>query len=276
MTCARDGVTPPGVKQPRVLSSSSAAQPEGPNNSSKGNMRKPINLIRTWARDRRMCAMHEAGHVVIARMLSVKVGYAYIYPVEADEESNILNNKTWLGQTFVNPRDLQRANRRERAMFGVAGAVAEQCWQGFIDDESLWYEPTMMSESDWEETGCVPGVPDENCLEAIYAVAAVLERGGSHWDDLVSVSRNLIIDSRPILRQFVEVLDDQRRQRQRVGLGAAPPVGTGDYDHSRHGGRPQAVRRVLHGRSVGRVDTQPARGGEIYVRRRLARGPLLT
>ena len=121
--------------------------------------------------------MHEAGHVVIARLLSIQVGFAYICPVEADEESNILNNKTWLGHTLVNARDLQRANRRERAMFGVAGAVAEHCWQGFIDDESLWYEPAMMSESDWEGTGCVPGVPDENCLEAIYAVAAVFLSG---------------------------------------------------------------------------------------------------
>jgi hypothetical protein len=42
------------------------------------------------------------------------------------------------------------------------------------------------------------------------------------------------------------------------------------------GGRSQAVRRVLHGSSVGRVDTQPVRGGEIHVRRRLARGHLFT
>jgi hypothetical protein len=195
-------------------------------------MRKPFTQIRSWARDRRMSAMHEAGHVVIARMLSIEVEYAYIYSVEADEESNLLYEKTWLGRTRPNWHDVLGADRLQRAMFGVAGAVAEHCWQGFIDDESLWYEPAIMSESDWERTECVPGVPDENCLEAIYAVAAVLERGGSHWDDLVSVSRNLIIDSRPILRQFVEVLDDQRRQRQRVGLGSVPA------DHFRHGGRP--------------------------------------
>jgi hypothetical protein len=203
-------------------------------------MRKPFTRIRWWARDRRMAAVHEAGHVVIARMLSIGVGYAYICPVEADEESNILNNKTWLGHTLSNPRDLQRANRRQRAMFGVAGAVAEHCWDGYdiTWDDIIWNDHAVMSASDWEGTGCVPGLPDENCLEAISAVAAVLERGASHWDDLVSVSRNLIIDSRPILRQFVEILDDQRRQRQRVGLGSVPAVGTGDYDHSRRGGRP--------------------------------------
>jgi hypothetical protein len=58
----------------------------------------------------------------------------------------------------------------------------------------------MMSESDWERTGCVPGMPDENCLEAISAVAAVLERGASHWDELLSVARNLLISSQSILR----------------------------------------------------------------------------
>jgi hypothetical protein len=68
----------------------------------------------------------------------------------------------------------------------------------------------------------------------------------------------------------------QRRQRQRVGLGWVLAVGTGDHDHSRCDGRPQAVRRVLHGHGVGRVNTQPARRGEIHVRRRLTRGHLLT
>src|SRR5262249_23012537 len=77
--------------------------------------------------------------------------------------------------------------------------------------------------------------------------------------------------------QLVEGLNDQRGQRQRVGLGWVLAVGTGDHDHSRCGRRPrQAFGRVSHGRGVGRVATQPARGGEIYARRRLPRGPLLT
>jgi hypothetical protein len=61
-----------------------------------------------------------------------------------------------------------------------------------------------------------------------------------------------------VRRQLVEGLDYQRRQRQRVGLGWVLAVGTGDHDHSRRGGRPQVVRRVLHGRSVGLVDTPGA------------------
>ena len=164
-------------------------------------MRKPMSPIRIWARDRRLAAVHEAGHVVIARMFSINAD-AYIRPVLGNVDVEC--EKTWIGQTLYNRRDLR--SRRKNAMFGVAGAVAALCWRGeFIDDEYLSDEAEMMSESDWEGTGCVPGLPDENCLEAIYAVAAVLERGGSHWNDLVSVSRNLIIDSRPILRQFVEV-----------------------------------------------------------------------
>ena len=160
-------------------------------------MRKPFTQIRWWARDRRLAAVHEAGHVVIARMFSIKAD-AYIRPVLGNVD--VLYESMWIGQTLYNRRDLR--SRREHAMFGVAGAVAKLCWRGeFIDDESIWYEPEMMSESDWESTGCVPGEPDENCLEAISAVAAVLERGASHWDDLVSVARDLIISSQPLVRK---------------------------------------------------------------------------
>jgi hypothetical protein len=80
-------------------------------------------------------------------------------------------------------------------VIGVAGAVAEFCWDGDEFDEMAWYEPAMMSESDWQLCRCRPGCPDEKMLEAIGAVAAVLERGESHWGDLVMVSRRLIADS---------------------------------------------------------------------------------
>jgi hypothetical protein len=124
---------------------------------------------------------------------------AYIRPVLGNVDVEC--EKTWIGQTLYNRRDLR--SRRKNAMFGVAGAVAALCWRGeFIDDESIWYAPEMMSESDWESTGCIPGEPDDNCLEAISAVAAVLERGASHWDDLVSEARNLIISSQPLLRAY--------------------------------------------------------------------------
>jgi hypothetical protein len=49
-----------------------------------------------------------------------------------------------------------------------------------------------MSEADRHWSGCVPGEPDENCLEAISAVAAVLERGASQWDNLVGIARYLV------------------------------------------------------------------------------------
>jgi hypothetical protein len=87
-------------------------------------MHKPMRPIRISARDRRNAAMHEAGHIVVARLFSIEVAHAYIYI--SDEVSDILCDKTWLGHTVFNARDLRSANRRQRAMFGVAGAVADR------------------------------------------------------------------------------------------------------------------------------------------------------
>jgi hypothetical protein len=57
-----------------------------------------------------------------------------------------------------------------------------------------------MSESDWRLTGCMPGAPDELCLEAVSAVASVLDRGTLEWVDLIRESRGLIVSSQRILR----------------------------------------------------------------------------
>jgi hypothetical protein len=83
-------------------------------------------------------------------------------------------------------------------MIGVAGAVAELSWRGEWIDEDYWFEPTMMSDTDWNMTQCVAGKPDDNCIEAIRAVAAVLERGASLWHDLLRTARDLIIASQPL------------------------------------------------------------------------------
>jgi hypothetical protein len=130
---------------------------------------------------------------VIARMLSIDAD-AYIYYTVENGDFDLLAEKTWRGQTFT-PKG---ADRLQRSMIGVAGVIAELCWRGELVDESYWFEPDIMSETDWKGTKCVPGEPDETCLEAIAAVTAVLERGASQWNNLVRTARKLIVSSRRI------------------------------------------------------------------------------
>jgi hypothetical protein len=158
-----------------------------------GETKPPNKPVRVFARDRRLAAIHEAGHVVIANMLSVDVALAYIY--EPHNHADPQFQKTWTGRTYYN---LKKANPRQRRMIGVAGAVAELCCDGEFVDDDYWTDPNMMSESDWRLTLCRPGAPDEKCCEAIYAVGAVLERGAPLWGDLVMKARDLIVHTQPV------------------------------------------------------------------------------
>jgi hypothetical protein len=65
-------------------------------------------------------------------------------------------------------------------------------------DEYYWFEPDIMSKTDWERIECAPGGPDEYCFEAIAAVTAVLEPGASQWNNLVRAARKLIVSSKLI------------------------------------------------------------------------------
>jgi hypothetical protein len=149
-----------------------------------------MSLIQIWAHDRQKAAVHEAGHVVIARMLNINA-HAVIYYLF--DNNNPRYEMTWGGQTQT---DLAGAGRRKRSMVGVAGLVAELCWRGECMDDTCWLLSGIMSESDWKTTGCVPGVPDEYCLEAIFAVTKVLEPGASQRDNLVKVARGFIISAK--------------------------------------------------------------------------------
>jgi hypothetical protein len=90
---------------------------------------------RILARDRRMAAVHEAGHVVVARRLGLRISSAWIVP---NERETAADEQTWSGRVQI--ESLQGVDQLSRRMVGVAGAVAEWVWWGgWIEDcESAW------------------------------------------------------------------------------------------------------------------------------------------
>ncbi len=80
--------------------------------------------VRSSARQRRLSAVHEAGHAVIARALGVEA-VASIHPDTRPEiENHIWGGITQYSRPLVTPQEQRRC--------GIAGAVAEWCWNEII------------------------------------------------------------------------------------------------------------------------------------------------
>jgi hypothetical protein len=148
--------------------------------------------IRISARDRRVAAIHEAGHVTIGRHIGLVSISARLEKVSNPG----IDDKFWIGHTqFFRP--LPPLPRKTMAMFSVAGAVAECCWKKYTFDSSiddgLWFASEVMSASDWEGCGCTPGKPTQQLFKIIEATFALLDREqGSLWPRLLSEARHLI------------------------------------------------------------------------------------
>jgi hypothetical protein len=144
---------------------------------------------RIAARDRRSAAVHEAGHLVVARQYGLKIHSAWIVPNETKDPRQ---ERTWDGQVQITTTSAPEIVRR---MVGVAGAVAEHLWRGrWIED----YSPEgNMSESDWHLAGCNPDEPDDAFMHAVEEVGQLFERDGLGWQELIAESRRLIIAGRP-------------------------------------------------------------------------------
>jgi hypothetical protein len=139
------------------------------------------------ARDRRMAAVHEAGHIVIARALGFEVWSAWIGPNTGE-----VVERTWIGHVRI--AGLENADDVSRRMVGVAGSVAAHLWcGGTIED----FSPDAMSRSDWYFAGCDPNEPDDALMDAIGEVGRLLARDGPIWQELIAESRRLILASRP-------------------------------------------------------------------------------
>ena len=141
------------------------------------------------ARERRLSAVHEAGHLVIARHLGVAAASAWIAP----NENAGPEEKTWLGQMRVIGLPARRLSRR---MIGVAGHVAVWAW---MRADARDYFPDGLSDSDWRITGDRADSWGAALLSAASRVRTLLDPdGGPLWPDLIAESRRLIVESRQL------------------------------------------------------------------------------
>jgi hypothetical protein len=151
--------------------------------------RSCFRTARVEARDRRLSAIHEAAHVVIARHVGMPAA-AWIYRWPTDDP---MREKTWGGKTILGGKP----SRPQRAMISVAGAVAEYVWDSELDflrdeGELVWWEPEIMSDTDWRLAGCAPGEPNAKFMGAVDKVIDLL--AGPLRADLYAEARRLIVD----------------------------------------------------------------------------------
>jgi hypothetical protein len=150
---------------------------------------RPESPARIIARDRRLAAVHEAGHVVVAARFGLHPDTAWIRRAKSPAEQ-----PAWIGRVqFV---DVGVLSALERRMLGCAGAMAELLWQGEDIHPDYWIEADRMSEADWDLAGCEPGEPDDICIEAIEELEQLLSEDGPLWSDLLRHARQLIVEAR--------------------------------------------------------------------------------
>ena len=153
---------------------------------------------RIEAKDRRCAAVHEAGHITMARHIGLLGAHASLQRIQS---TNLLYEKSWIGQTrYLAPeRTGTTLSSRNRVMFAVAGTVAEFCWQriSFDETEDAWYEPEVMSPTDWAGCNCEPGDPTEQLFAVIETAFSLFDRrSGKLWPEVLNEARLLIEDSR--------------------------------------------------------------------------------
>ena len=150
---------------------------------------------RMLAHERRMASIHEAGHIVVARALGIRKAGGMIWYDQAKSEYD----KSWIGCAWLT-RHIDSLSQIRRCMIGVAGAVAENAWEYPTDDiclEDLFYDPYVMSNSDWRLANADPGVPTWKLINAAEKALVRLDREtGDLWKPLLSTSRELLIGSR--------------------------------------------------------------------------------
>jgi hypothetical protein len=142
-------------------------------------IRRPLSTVQVSAMNRRLAAIHEAGHFTIARHLGLLAFNARVEKtlIRAPHE------KFWIGDTRIQSTTLAKSR-----MVAVAGAVAEFCWdeKTYEDTQDGWEDPHTMSDSDWVLARCEPGEPSRELMRAIKQVFGLLDpTEGQLWPTLL-------------------------------------------------------------------------------------------
>jgi membrane-associated protease RseP (regulator of RpoE activity) len=188
-------------------------------------MHMVMTPIRQWVYFRRQAALHEAGHIVIAKRFGSE-SFGYIFPRVPFEKIDSTDDKLWGGQTSGPLRKLQRLSRIRRCMIAVAGAVAE-VGRGELDD-ILFYDPDVMSPTDWESAECEPGNPDRTRLRAVDKVAEIFNSDHGR-SELYNMARALIVAARAFDEKAESIVDSHDGTNQiQHPTGTKGPVMNGE------------------------------------------------
>lgn len=190
------------------------------------------SLRRVEAIDRRIAAIHEAGHVVMGRHVGLSIVSAWLEKTPNPQDWHA--DKLWIGHTrFLKHRLSKKSparllkrtiSKRETAMIAIAGAIAEQCWQRADLHEELWHDADVMSPSDWSMCRCHPGEPDRKLLAVITEVFSLFDRKkGNLWPALLEEARQLIVDSRPPVVPIHSPATSQSAAINATLTNASPP-----------------------------------------------------
>jgi hypothetical protein len=151
---------------------------------------RPLSTVQISARDRRLAAIHEAGHFTIGRHLGLLAVNARIEKTLSGGP----HEKLWIGTTKI-----QSTTPTKSRMVAVAGAIAEFCWNGetYEDTRDDWDNPLTMSDTDWVLSGCKPGDPSRKLMHAIERVFELLHPTKDQlWPTLLRKARSIIVESR--------------------------------------------------------------------------------
>jgi hypothetical protein len=92
-------------------------------------------IKRLEARDRRLAAVHEAGHIVVACKLGIsEIGATLTKCADSDP----MERTWWSGEHRA---CLRGVSKQKRTMYAVAGIVAEACWSGVTALDIDWDDP---------------------------------------------------------------------------------------------------------------------------------------
>lgn len=152
---------------------------------------------RSLARQRRLTAVHEAGHYVVAAHFGLTDLTAWIY--RSDAALDDIERKAWLGHLRY-PRDgMDRLSRVRRIAVAVAGWAAERAWERRHSEEAdEWWSSALwdhdaMSPADWREAGCEPGHPTRAMFRAAERAVGLLDPAeGILWRPMLTVARALV------------------------------------------------------------------------------------